>query len=65
MSSYKLIIEEENFPEDLIFTLKVLSLNSAQKDLSDTALLLPEASPKLINLLEEEKLNPILLNITN
>ena len=65
MSSYKLIIEEENFPEDLIFTLKVLSLNSAQKDLSDTALLLPEASPKLINLLEEEKLNPIILNITN
>lgn len=65
MSSYKLIIEEEKFPEDLIFTLKVLSLNSAQKDLSDTALLLPEPSPKLINLLEEEKLNPIILNITN
>lgn len=65
MSSYKLIIEEEKFPEDLIFTLKVLSLNSAQKDLSDIALLLPEASPKLINLLEEEKLNPIILNITN
>ena len=65
MSSYKLIIEEENFPEDLIFTLKVLSLNSAQKDLSDTALLLPEPSSKLITLLKQEKLNPIILNITN
>ena len=65
MSSYKLILEWENFPEDLVFTLKVLSLNSAQKDLSDTALLLPEPSSKLKNLLEQEKLNPIILNITN
>ena len=65
MSSYKLILEGENFLEDLVFTLKVLSLNSAQKDLSDTALLLPEPSSKLKNLLEQEKLNPIILNITN
>ena len=65
MSIYKLIIEEEKFPEDFVFTLRVLSLNSAQKDLSDTALLLPEPSSKLINLLKQEKLNPIILNITN
>ena len=65
MRTYKLILEEEKFPEDFVFTLKVLSLNSALKDLSDTALLLPEPSSKLKNLLEQEKLNPIILNITN
>ena len=65
MSICKLILEEEKFPEDLIFTLKVLSLNSAQNDLSDVALLLSKPSSKLINLLEQEKFNPILLNITN
>ena len=63
MNSYKLIIEEEKFAEDFVFTLKILSLNSAQKDLSDTVLLLPEPSPKLKYLLEQEKLNPIIINI--
>ncbi len=65
MSTYKLVIEENNFLEDFVFTLKVLSLNSAQKDLSDTALLLPDPSSKLKKLLEQEGLNPIILNITN
>ena len=65
MSRYKLIIEEKNFLEDFVFTLKVLSLNSAQKDLSDTALFLPEPSSKLELLLEQERLNPLMLNITN
>ena len=65
MSTYKLVIEENNFLEDFVFTLTVLSLNSGQKDLSDTALLLPEPSSKLKLLLEQAGLNPIILNITN
>lgn len=65
MSTYKLVIEENNFLEDFVFTLNVLSLNSGQKDLSDTALLLPEPSSKLKLLLEQAGLNPIILNITN
>lgn len=65
MSTYKLVIEENNFLEDFVFTLNVLSLNSGQKDLSDTALLLPEPSSKLKLLLEQAELNPIILNITN
>ena len=65
MSTYKLVIEESNFLEDFVFTLNVLSLNSGQKDLSDTALLLPEPSSKLKLLLEQAGLNPIILNITN
>ena len=44
MSTYKLIIEGEKFPEDLVFTLKILSLTSARKDLSDTALVMPASS---------------------
>lgn len=65
MSTYKLVIEENTFLEDFVFTLNVLSLNSGQKDLSDTALLLPEPSSKLKLLLEQAGLNPIILNITN
>ena len=65
MGIYKLIIEDEKFPEDFVFTLKVLSLNSAQKDLTDTALLLPEPSSKLEFLLKQEKLYPLITNITN
>ena len=64
MSTYKLIIEEEKFPEDLVFTLKILSLTSAQKDLSDTALVLPASSAQnkslLERLLEKEKLLPLI-----
>lgn len=58
MSTYKLLIEEKNFPEDLVFTLKVLSLNSAQKDLSDTLLIYPHSSAEIKRLLEKEKLTP-------
>ena len=64
MSTYKLIIEGEKFPEDLVFALKILSLTSAQKDLSDTALVIPASLTQikslLESLLEKEKLLPLI-----
>ena len=73
MNLFKLIINQESFLEDFVFTLKVLSLNQGQKNSSDVLILLPEncknensnMEEKLNELFEEEKLKPYVRTFSN
>ena len=47
MNQSKLILKEQSFFEDFIFTLKTLAVNAGQTDSSDVMILIPEADESL------------------